>query len=1231
MENLSENLFQAIDTIIAARINSLPYDFTKQCKVISIDEANKGIYRVNDGAASFEVYGEANAYQLEDIVRVSVPEGKMELDKFIVGKWLTRDDDIISSKSALESVIDLTGNIYNGNALSQLDYDCSLYNSVILTADITSTNMTEKYGINIIINKGNKNETILKLHSDHMIGDPANFNIPSPQEAVFILDAKTLPTIYSIEIEYVNETSAWTASNIHLALGNDATHLDKTIKIFTSDKLTYTYKEDNPERTLSLLWYNQDSTGKYIGYSDGEYDASDLNDEGEYIYDEINAVEQKANRYCIRWYKKDIMGTGDALIEKGWTFIENSLNVGLPKPQENEIKLPQNGNREFKVKLNTLGTTTETYVAILVYNHIKYRSNEIVFTNEVAGNLNEAISNGISNFKLQHGTNSKSLYDIYDFNTGKSLPGVTLTGKQLQVQWNKELEGGTIKWIVPESDTQLIIVDEQGFKETIIYQGSLELRELEKTITNENSLVLNYSLSDTYNMANTNNTVYCEVRPQNSNITYRAEQTFVFQPKGNNGTPYTFIATPINRRSSILTNQDGDIVELLLQLFDETGTDRSDELNSSNTQIKWLWGHYTVHMPGLILSLLPEDVEEKNFSNRILSIQNKWGILAIKTTVIDENKPLTIYCPIGCTTRELAEYWTGLPLTLKGPTRITYNAQGSLINSSNPYIDDNENKTFTWDIQGDTNFAWKNAEKEGINISPIYLNTMQTNPCYLEIKTSDNSNLYWPLVFIQDVYGSSLFNDWDNSLTLNSEGNYIMSAAMAAGSKEGGTFTGVVMGKIQENDNLLQGLFGYNSGSQTFGFKIDGTAFIGDSNGGRIWFDGNRATIEMGNVYINGLPDSNENENYLLVGTADNYLKLSADNKLSIQVNEFILDAYSIEYDYTQGKVIDETGGIYLNSNPDKAAPNWHLDNYYFKVGDNNNYLSFNANNEFALKVNELTLSAGLADNDPNNDFYLSNTTPYENRYSLIIGSNFSVDKQGNLITNSGSIGGITIDTNGLSTASFLSPTGSSFRATMKWNKTNSTVTVDNYDSTDDTIWKNTAYQFSKDIATVYITGWGASTEFFIMNQIPNANGSYSILEHKYSYELEDFYQVNVNQSNDWYIIINKKPTTIATPVFSSTPSNFTINRDGTINASNAQISGNIKATSITANKTSEIVGWSFKEDKLEGGQELRLNTPTGFISLRYDTADNLNQPVLEIHNGGGINDYKKIKLLDLG
>lgn len=1138
MDNLSENLFQAIDTIIAARINNLPYDFTKQCKIINIDEADKGIYRVDDGAASFEAYGEANAYQIDDVVRVSVPEGKMELDKFIVGKWLTRDDDIISSKSALESVIDLTGNIYKGNALSQLDYDCSLYNSVILTADITSTNMTEEYGINITINGDQENKTVLKLHSSHMIGDPANFNIPSPQEAVFILDAKTLPVIQSIEIGYENaknnegEAQPWKADNIHLALGNDSTHLDKTVKIFTSDKLTYTYKDDKPERTLSLLWYNQDDTGKYIGYSDGEYDTSDVNDKGQYIYDEISDAEQKANRYCIRWYKKDIMGTGDALIEKGWTFIEDSLNVGLPTPQENEtMTLPKNGNREFKVKLNTLGTTTETYVAILVYNHIKYRSNEIVFTNEVAGNLNEAISNGISNFKLQHGTNSKSLYDIYDFNTGKSLPGVTLTGKQLQVQWNKELEGGTIKWIVPESDTQLII-DENV--------------EEPKTITNENSLVLNYSLSDTYNMANTNNTVYCEVRPQNSNIIYKAEQTFIFQPRGNNGTPYTFIAIPQGHSISAIVqeeNSDDYKLSLLLQLSDENDNDISTNLTNTNTKAEWMWQEHYPSSKGA----------STEFDSNHIIITNTWGVLAITTTAIGKGTPLTIYCSIGV----LDNNWINIKEKIKGPIRVNYSAQGILTNISNPY-----EKTFD-DIQIVFSEGYKDFVKLQDNtlvVSPIYLQDMTTAPCYLKL----NYDWLQPIVFIQERYGSSLLNNWDNTLTLDQDNNFIASAAMAAGSKENNnTFTGVVMGKIQENDKPLQGLFGYNSGSQTFGFKIDGTGFIGGNNGGRIEFDGTRATIDMGKyVHLNGLPDPDEN--YLLVGTDDNYLKFSADDKLSIQVNEFILNAWQ------------DTEGIYLNSNP-------HNNEYYFKVGDENNYLSFNKEKDFELKVNKLTLSAGSG----SEIFYLSNYENSDNK-RLIIGSNFSVDVQGNITANGGSLGGININETGIGIPMVEKSMSSSFHATMVFKKgvtedgAVGTTTVGNYN--DETKWHNDVYKIEQGWKTIYFTNYPSNTEIFIMNTIPTQNDS----KDTYFHGTCAAYTEGLDVSNyvGKFLIVNHKGS--LHPIISQQQSSFRIEAaTGNIVAKNAILQGELNVSHLKAlvGKMSE---WSF-EDEYFGRSEISM------------------------------------------
>jgi hypothetical protein len=76
-----------------------------------------------------------------------------------------------------------------------------------------------------------------------------------------------------------------------------------------------------------------------------------------------------------------------------------------------------------------------------------------------------------------------------------------------------------------------------------------------------------------------------------------------------------------------------------------------------------------------------------------------------------------------------------------------------------------------------------------------------------------------------------------------------MSSCIGAGSKNSdNTFNGVLMGKIQnnneENPKPKHGLYGFNHGNEVFGFKEDGTAFIGKSGGGRILFDGNESIIK---------------------------------------------------------------------------------------------------------------------------------------------------------------------------------------------------------------------------------------------------------------------------------------------------------------------------------------------------------------------------------------------------
>ena len=107
-----------------------------------------------------------------------------------------------------------------------------------------------------------------------------------------------------------------------------------------------------------------------------------------------------------------------------------------------------------------------------------------------------------------------------------------------------------------------------------------------------------------------------------------------------------------------------------------------------------------------------------------------------------------------------------------------------------------------------------------------------------------------PLSLEQYRYGSPLLNNWDGSLKVDEDNNYILSAMIGAGKKNSdNTFSGVLMGTVGEKlddgamSKLPIGLYGYNHGELAFGLKEDGTAFFGKSGSGQILFDGNGGRI----------------------------------------------------------------------------------------------------------------------------------------------------------------------------------------------------------------------------------------------------------------------------------------------------------------------------------------------------------------------------------------------------
>ena len=185
------------------------------------------------------------------------------------------------------------------------------------------------------------------------------------------------------------------------------------------------------------------------------------------------------------------------------------------------------------------------------------------------------------------------------------------------------------------------------------------------------------------------------------------------------------------------------------------------------------------------------------------------------------------------------------------------------------------------------------------------------------------------IAFDRNYYTSSLVNDWDGkNLTWNAEDGAILSTMIAAGTKDNNNkFTGVMMGDwhTKADESLdVPGLYGYDKGQQSFGFRTDGTGFIGNSGKGRIEFDGNKALITNADqsCYINlnprqfsslGIDQDSHSSNFLYckVPRGQNLLNsLNTLNGHSNWANSYFNDEVNDYFIVDPNYGIVSTGGI---------------------------------------------------------------------------------------------------------------------------------------------------------------------------------------------------------------------------------------------------------------------------------------------------------------------------------
>ncbi len=278
----------------------------------------------------------------------------------------------------------------------------------------------------------------------------------------------------------------------------------------------------------------------------------------------------------------------------------------------------------------------------------------------------------------------------------------------------------------------------------------------------------------------------------------------------------------------------------------------------------------------------------------------------------------------------------------------------------------------------------------GLTPSTLYLDNME---CFAVVRAKNGNSILWeqPIIIIQNRYASTMLNSWDGSLTIDEKNGTILSTMIGAGRKSSNnTFEGVLMGDVaigtnsnigfeKKNDvgfsNMTGlGIYGFHDGAQSFGFNIDGTAFLGKAGAGRILFSGNYGVIASANWFTGSHP-ADENDPFPGGGKVNETgITRASTAGMCIDLQNGHIDAYDF-------KITSST--LHFNSNP-QDIPEQGIVGYYMRIGNDGRtrvdyaqglswvsnddyaalatpgYLALDAHGNLTIRVNSLYLTEQL-------------------------------------------------------------------------------------------------------------------------------------------------------------------------------------------------------------------------------------------------------------------------------
>lgn len=721
--------------------------------------------------------------------------------------------------------------------------------------DITEALETEE-SAQEFLDRYNVHAFELIFDNSEMFGSSMNYGVYSKQDKIFDISSIKKIMYIKSELYFRGFDDAATSEeeyknlflkDFYLSLGFDYTYLEgnEALIAYTLDSTYYgsyprgaaeNLDEQNKKRIQLRYVYYDKVKEKYVAIANMTQ-----------LQEALGDVQAR-----IVWTRNDLDGNSDSVSVKN---SEIDYMIEYPVPDVFAFDFIPNARLPHEILQASLSfVDQETGQTI----EIKSRKLEFINEDETQSSIAADLIKGLSISCDPEGMGgSYYLYGEDGVITSfaeKNKPRYFYANYTSSTDGAQIYDADTITWFIPKQRTMLVFdptrhatnedavnVDDSDY--WIISKGNTSLIENDSLESGKTYTSQRFSIANSYGSNLTNNTVRCELTKDGR--TFIAEYGVVFGPSGSNGTDYRFVVET-NGDIAIDFSKTTDQLELSPKLYDNAGA-AIESFDASKVNVSWYENgddstasqlSYSIDASSHDIVVVKAAGFNGERKNHILKLE--YDISSLNEQKTKQKVSLLVPIIIWHSGREfvLSDY--------SGADKICYNSYGvKPLFLSTPYEIDTT-AALTYSLVGANNkYAPKLSQEKILIPSPMYVSGAEKG-YGVAISSGSDLWLYQPLLIIQNVYASAMFNEWGGDLVVDNENNHILAATIAAGRKEANnTFTGVVMGELGDANNSLtdSGLLGFNEGEQSFGLKTDGTAFFGKSGKGRILFDGNKGTI----------------------------------------------------------------------------------------------------------------------------------------------------------------------------------------------------------------------------------------------------------------------------------------------------------------------------------------------------------------------------------------------------